>query len=151
MTTTSDFDVSPETSESTGRRIAGRYVATNSVQVRLTELARIGEVIDATLARGATTVGDVEFSASAPDSAQQAAVASAVLQARRQAAALAAALGGSLGALLQATTNPTDGGRMVLGYSGTVFKMRAASRTSIAPSELTIQASVQARWQFLGR
>lgn len=82
------------------------------MQVRLTELARIGEVIDA---------------------------------------ALAAALGGSLGALLQATTNPSDGGRVVLGYSGTAFKLRAQARTSIAPSELTIQASVPARWQFLGR
>jgi uncharacterized protein YggE len=151
MTTTNEFDVSPERNENTGRRVPGRYVATNAIQVRLTALARLGEVIDAALARGATTVNDVEFSASEPDSAQQAAISNAVVQARRQAAAIAAALGGSLGPFIQATTNPASGGSMMLGSGGMAYRARLQAPTSITPSELTINASVQARWQFLQR
>ncbi|MFL5562038.1 MAG: SIMPL domain-containing protein [Gemmatimonadaceae bacterium] len=64
MMTTSDFDVSPERRSSDGAAIPHRYVASNSIAVRLTDLTRIGDVIDAALARGATTVGDVTFSLS---------------------------------------------------------------------------------------
>src|SRR5690606_16944089 len=41
-------------------RIAG-YIARNSVEVRLNDLARVGPAIDAALARGANTINSLQF------------------------------------------------------------------------------------------
>jgi uncharacterized protein YggE len=151
MMTTSDFDVSPARRSSDGEVIPHRYAASNSIEVHLTDLARIGDVIDAALARGATTAGDVAFSLSSSDSAQQVAVATATAQARRQAAALAAALGGSLGELLQATTQPQGDEFPFLGFARTSAPMRRqVPGTSITPKEIVVEATVVARWRFIG-
>ena len=74
------------------------FVANNSITVRLTQLDRVGAVIDAALAKGATNIGELSFDASNTADARRAALADAAAQAKDEAATLAKALGGSLGA-----------------------------------------------------
>jgi uncharacterized protein len=133
----------------TGRRQVG-YIARNAITVRLTDLERIGAVIDAALARGATQVQDVAFESSRADSARRVALAAASAEARADAEAVARAMGGSLGPLIDATTS---------GQYPYVVQMRAYSRlaggrgelaaTQITPSAIEVTAVIGARWRFL--
>jgi uncharacterized protein YggE len=146
---TSDFSVSPdEDPEGTRPRRSG-YVARNALSVEIASLGRVGPIIDAALARGATSAGQIVFRTSAADSAQQAALAAAATKASRQAAALATALGGSLGALIQATTNTRGEEFEVLGYGLEATRAPFAIGTPIAPGELTIEVRILARWRFI--
>lgn len=145
------FDVTPEMQRVKGRVVRSGYVARLTMAVQLSSLARIGEVLDAALARGATSAGDVEYSLANADSARQAALGKAVANAQRQAAAIASALGGSLGPVIMTTTRGEDEGGMVykadIGAQGYAF----GTGPSIRPAELTVDATVVVRWRFLFR
>jgi uncharacterized protein YggE len=148
--TTTRMGIAPEMDYAEGHVRQTGYVARYSMKVELSALDRIGDVVDAALARGANVAGNVVYSSSSADSAQQAAIAIAAAKARRQAATLAASLGGSLGSLIQATTSGGDGGRVVLGYGGgSQTELRAG--TTVTPTQVTVVAAVSARWHFLGR
>ena len=76
------------------------YVSRNTVQVTLTQLDRVGPVIDAALARGANGVQDIAFDASNTDEPRQRALAQAYGQRARDATAIATSMGGTLGRLV---------------------------------------------------
>jgi hypothetical protein len=133
----------------TGRRQLG-YIARNAITVRLTDLERIGAVIDAGLARGATQVQDVAFESSRADSARRVALAAASAEARADAEAVARAMGGSLGPLLDATTSgqyPYLVQRRA--YSGLAAGRAELAATQITPAALEVTAVISARWRFL--
>src|SRR5690606_34286992 len=85
-----DYTVYPERvwdNEGRTARITG-YIARNSVEVRLNDLARVGPAIDAALARGANTINSLQFESSKADSARREALGVAVRQARADADAM---------------------------------------------------------------
>jgi uncharacterized protein YggE len=145
---TRNYHVGPnyETTQRELRQVG--YVARNAMTVRITQLADIGPLIDAALARGATQVGGVAFESSRADSARRAALAVAAEKARADAEALAQAMGGSLGALLDATTTGEGRAmerlRRIEEGAGRV----AGGLTPITPAALEVRATVLARWQF---
>ena len=122
------------------------FAANNAIMVRLTQLDRVGAVIDAALARGATNVGDVTFDASNTADAQRAALADAAVQAKADAATLAKALGGTLGPLIMITTR---GEQMVPRPMMAARGFAATAETPIEPGDITVSASVLARWTFV--
>jgi uncharacterized protein len=144
--TTLRFNVSPNwVWEGDQRRNEG-YIARNAVRVRVGDLQRIGPVIDAALARGATGVSNVEFASNDEEGARHRALTQAVENAREEAAVLARALGGSLGPLLDISTSPDPSyimGRLASGYASNV-----AENTQITPSEIVVEVIVSARWRF---
>jgi uncharacterized protein YggE len=133
-----------------GMRQSG-YIARNAVRVRVTRLDRIGGVIDAALAAGATGVGGVHFEATSTEAAEREAVAQAASNARAEAEALARALGGSLGALLDVSTVSQ---RRPVVMEQSMRRMQAVymvsnEATQLTPNEIVIPASVVARWRFV--
>src|SRR5436190_9665883 len=58
---TTGYSVQQEFDYSNGRRIPREYVARNGVEVRLDAIDRTGDVLDALIQAGATTVGGVRF------------------------------------------------------------------------------------------
>jgi uncharacterized protein len=145
---TQSFNVAPDYEPTPqGRRPAG-YVARNAVIVRFTDLARIGAVIDAALARGATGVGALSFASSASDSASRVATRAAVRKARADAEAIADAMGGALGPLVQ-VSNAEGAGRAIALRGVTAGSYNAM--TSVTPTDVVVSAAVLARWQFLPR
>ncbi len=72
------------------------YVARAQLAVRIQQLNRIGEAIDAALNAGATDVGPVDFAATSLDAARDSAYAAAVRDVFRRAAVVTASVGGSL-------------------------------------------------------
>jgi len=121
------------------------FVANNSITVRLTQLDRVGAVIDAALSRGATNIGELSFDASNTADARRAALADAAAQAKDEAATLAKALGGSLGALISATTavnEPSPRPMAMMARSG-------IGGTQIIAGDILVTASVLTRWTFV--
>jgi uncharacterized protein YggE len=143
---TQRFNVAPNYEVGTQGRSQDGYLARNSVIVRINDLTRIGPVIDAALARGATGVGNLEFTSSAADSATRVATRLAVTKARAQAEAMAAALGGELGSLRHATTAANEVRFVAMAASSSRM-----GNTPITPAEVVISASVLTRWHFVAR
>jgi uncharacterized protein YggE len=142
---TQRFNVAPNYDVGPQGRTQDGYLARNSVIVRISDLARIGPIIDAALARGATGVSNLEFASSAADSVMRVATRLAVVKARAQAEAMASALGGELGPLLHATTAANEARFAIAAASGRI------GNTPITPAEVVITASVLTRWQFVAR
>lgn len=125
------------------------YEASTTVRLTIWELARIGEIIEAALDAGGTTIRFVRFHSSALGAARDSAVAMAVAEARHDAEVLARAAGGTLGPLRELTT---EAGSQPLTF-------RAAERAAfesqravvITPQDVVVVVSVVGRWQFLPR
>jgi uncharacterized protein YggE len=91
---TRGYDLQPEYDYNNGRQTLRGYVARNSVEVRIDDIARVGEVLDVAVASGATSVGNVRFDLKDRGAAEREALRLAVENARLRADALAA--GGGL-------------------------------------------------------
>jgi uncharacterized protein len=125
------------------------YVASNSVQIDTRKLGLVSKIIDTALESGANNIASVRYTLADSRDAIRSALANAVEDARLQAEALAKAAGGKLGDLLD--LNATTGRPIpyqVQGAGG--FAMgRVAAETPISERDITVHASVSARWRFL--
>lgn len=147
---TSGVNLSPLMDYGDGRapRITG-YRASNMVSVRVADVARLGEVMDAIVAAGANEINGISFqredSASAEDDARRA----AVDDARRKAEVLSAAAGLTLGPVLTIRDAPQSQGPAPV-------MMRAEmaaqdSGTPIEAGELSVSAEIQIVYALLGQ
>lgn len=116
------------------------FIATNVVQVRLRDLARLGQVLDALTRSGANRIQGVRFDISEPgqhlDRARQLAVADALRKARL----IADAAGVTLGPIQ--TIEASDGGQTF--YRAEAARM--ADGVPIAEGELSLNANVTIRF-----
>lgn len=145
---TVNFNVSPEMQYPPNQtpKVTG-YVVTNTVRASLRRVEDVGKTIDAALAKGANEVSGVEFTSSRADSARRAAIAEAVAHARADAETMAKAAGGTLGSLLEVAS----GVEPIRPFEATMARARvaAAAPTPIEPGQLTVTATVTARWTFV--
>ncbi|MDN5569276.1 MAG: SIMPL domain-containing protein, partial [Paracoccus sp. (in: a-proteobacteria)] len=86
------------------------YQASNIVSVRVTDLARLGEVLDAIVSAGANEINGITFAREDGSDAQDDARKQAVTDARRKAEILAEAAGLTLGPVLSIRDSQTSGG-----------------------------------------
>jgi uncharacterized protein YggE len=147
--TTVNFSVSPEMQYPPNQapKVTG-YVAMNTVRANLRKIEDVGRTIDAALAKGANEVSGIEFTSSRADSARRAAITEAVGHARADAEAMAKAAGGSLGQLLELTS----GVEPIRPFEASMARARVAGTagpTPIEPGQLTVSATVTARWAFI--
>ena len=146
--TTINFNVSPEMQYPPNQspKITG-YVVNNTVRASLRRIEDVGRTIDAALTKGANEVSGIEFTSSRADSARRAAIAEAVAHARADAETMAKAAGGSLGQLIELTSGvePIRPFEARMGRAG----VAAAAPTPIEPGQLTVSATVTARWAFV--
>lgn len=141
-----DYDV-PRPREATDDARPVRYLARTLIRVDVTRLASLGQVIDASLARGATGVEGVFFQSSRAELARREALADAARAAKADAEAVAAAMGGSLGAMISSSTaagnDPRRGNFMMApGVAG------GRVTTEVTPNEIVVSAGIVARWRF---
>lgn len=119
------------------------YIATNSVRVRVANIAAVGELLDAAIAAGANQAGGVQFGLSNEAPLHQQALAEATKDARAKADALAKAIGVTITGI-EAVVEETGGGPIV-----PVAEMaQAATRTPIEPGELSIRAQVRVVYSY---
>ncbi len=118
------------------RAITG-YLATNSVRVRVRQLADLGKMLDTAVELGANQFNGLSFGLQDPgpqtDKARRAAVADALARARLYAAAAGVKLGPIL-SISEAGVTPPPMPQM--------RSMAAAEAVPLAPGEVTLEASV---------
>jgi uncharacterized protein YggE len=90
---TSGYDLQPQFDYVNGRQSLREYLARNTIEVRVDEVTRAGEVLDAAVGSGATSVSGVRFDLKDRSSAEREALKKAVTDARGRADAAAAGAG----------------------------------------------------------
>jgi uncharacterized protein len=90
---TSGYDLQPEFDYANGRQTLRDYIARNTVEVRIDDLARAGDVLDAAVGSGATSVSGIRFDLKDRDGAEREALRLAVADARARANAAASGAG----------------------------------------------------------
>lgn len=87
------YELQPEFSYANGRQSLKGYVARNAIEVRSDDIGRVGDIIEASVASGATAVRDVRFDLKARAVVERDALKQAVADARARAEAMAAGAG----------------------------------------------------------
>lgn len=130
----------PQTGEP---RIVG-YRASNVVSIRLTDLTRIGPVMDAALKAGANGIEGVDFGLREQRPAFDQALRAAVAEARAKADAIATALGVRIVGIR--SVEESSMGRPMMMKS----ELGGADRVStpVSPGELTLQAGVTVHYRI---
>lgn len=119
-------------------RIAA-YRVENRVAVKVRDLKRLGELLDAVVSRGANTVQDIRFDVAEPEPLRDEARTDAVADARRKAELYAKAAGVALGRVL--SLREEDVG-MPPPRPYMARAMAAEAAVPVAPGELTFEALV---------
>ena len=137
---TRDVSVYPQTVDQDGKQVITGYQASLNVQVKVRDIAKLGEVISAANAAGANTISGPTFSIGDPAPARAKAIEEAVADARKSAEAMAKAAGKSVGEVLSMSSS--DAG-LVAGPMYSTSDMAGAARdVPIEPGQLDITASV---------
>ncbi|WP_164012180.1 SIMPL domain-containing protein [Pyxidicoccus trucidator] len=134
-------DYGPPAPNETEPKLRG-YRVSNVVSVHVTELSRVGSLLDQALAAGANRVDQVRFGLSRQDAVQGEALRQAVARARKSAEVLAAALNVKLGAVLDASTVTEPPRLYPANFAMAEMADARATTTPIQPEEQTVQAKV---------
>lgn len=140
---TTGYSIQQEFDFANGRRTPRGYVARNGLEVRVDAVERVGELLDAMVDAGATTVSGVRFDLKDRASAEREALRLAVVDARARADAMAAGAGRSIERVLRIT----DSAQLRFKPSPPVMMMErtvsAATETPVAPGEIEVHAQVE--------
>ena len=156
---TSGFSLTPEMEYSGGKPSVKNYVVRNQIDVRVDDLDKLADVIDAANSpkNVIITVGNPRFELKAREAAELEAVAAAVRTARARAQAMATGAGQTLGPVLKiqqgqvyvtSPASPTFRAGMPLGAGARAgggdasMAEPARTETPITPGELEIHAQV---------
>ncbi len=134
------YDVQMEFDYANGRQTPRGYVARNAIEVRVDDLARVGEVLDASVGSGATTVNGLRFDLKAREAAERDALQRAVADAMRRAEAAAAGARRTVDRVIRIEE---AGARQGLPMTMPVARaMAAEAATPVAAGEIEIRADV---------
>ena len=145
---TSGLNLSPKVEYANDRppKLVG-YTASNTVTVRIRDLAGMGRVLDKLVATGANEISGISFAREDMTAAEDQARADAVKDARRRAELMAEAAGMKLGRLRALSDSPVgDAPRPMLAMRA---EAKADSPVPIAAGELEINASVSAVFDLI--
>jgi uncharacterized protein len=137
------YELQPEYDYAGGQQTLRGYLARNSLEVRVDEIGRVGELIDLAVGAGATSVGGVRFDLKDRGAAERDALRQAVAAARARAEAVAAGAGMRIERIVRieehrAGVIPPPRPFMMAGRAD----VAAEAAPPIEPGELEIRAAV---------
>lgn len=149
---TSSFTVQPDWryDPSDGSRTLIGYIASHTLQVTVTDLARLGSLLDAALQAGATSVNGPTFGLSNQEELEGKVLAEAIRRARQKADVMAVAAG----VFLKRVTHISEHVNAPFGgFAEEAMVMRmavadSAASTSISPGEISITATVNITYEI---
>jgi uncharacterized protein YggE len=95
------YDLQLESDWVSGRQVPRGYVARNTIEVRVDDIARVGEVIDIAVTAGVNAVHNVRFDLKKRAEIEREALKRATADARARAEAAAAGVGSSIGRVVR--------------------------------------------------
>jgi uncharacterized protein len=137
------YDLQPQFDYKDGRQTLRGYLARNSIEVRLDDITRVGEVIDVAVSSGATNVSGVRFDLKNREEVEREALRRAVADARARADAAAAGAGMTVTGVLRideqrAGISPPQPMMARMG----VAEMAADAAPPISPGEHQVRVAV---------
>ena len=139
---TTAIDLQLEFDYANGRQSPRGYVARNTVEVRVDDLSKVGEVLDAVVASGATTIHGLRFDVKQRDQLEALALQGAVDNASFKAKAVTAAAGRAFDRILRIEELGSIGEPRPM-MMREVAMARADATTPVAAGELEIRAQVR--------
>jgi uncharacterized protein len=140
---TSGYDLQPEFDYANGRQTLRGYVARNSVEVRVDDVTRAGDVLDAAVGSGATSVSGLRFDLKDRAAAEREALRKAVADARGRADAAATGAGLHVDRVIRIEEQravPIDPRPVMMARQSMVAD--AGMAPPIAPGELEVRTTV---------
>ena len=138
---TTGYSLQPDIEYSGGRSRVRGYIARNQIDVRVDALDRIGAVVDAAGASGATSMAGLRFDLKDRAAVEREALGLAVQDAMARAKAIAAGAGATLGPIIRIDElgeTPRPAPYMAAREALTVVP----TQTPVSPGEIEIQATV---------
>ena len=118
------------------------YQASQSLSVKVRDLDKLGPVIDAGVAAGATSVGGISFSLADPTAATDQARQMAVADAHKRAQSLATAAGVTLGAPITVTEESATQPPVYYAAGAAADKASAATPVQVGTTDVTVTVDV---------
>lgn len=141
---TSGYDLQPEFDYTNGRQTLRGYIARNAIEVRVDDIAKVGEILDVAVGSGATSVSGVRFDLKDRTGAEREALKRAVADARARGDAAASGAGVTIDRVLrieeQRAAAPDPRPMMMMRRESMVAD--ASSQPPITPGELEVRALV---------
>ena len=131
-----------EFDDANGRRVARDFVARNTLEVRLDDVARAGEIADAAVQAGATSLNGIRFDLKDRSGAEREALRLAVADARARADAAAAGAGRAVDRILKIDDSRAEA--IAPRPMAVLARSAAAAVTDVEPGLIEIHAQVVA-------
>jgi len=125
-----------------GKQTPRGYLARNTIEVRIDDLAKVGDVLDAVVGSGATTIHGLRFDVKARETIEQEALTSAVGNAMAKANAIAAGAKRGVDRILRIEETFTGGGPQPM-MERAVMMRAADATTPVEAGEIEIRAQVR--------
>ncbi|MBY0497209.1 MAG: SIMPL domain-containing protein [Cyanobacteria bacterium] len=138
---TTAIDLQMEFDYANGRQTPRGYVARNSVEVRVDDLSKVGDVLDAAVASGATMIHGLRFDVKQRDQLTSAALQAAVKNASFKAQGIALGSSRAIDRILKIEELSADVPRPMM--RDFAMARAADAQTPVAPGELEIRAQVR--------
>src|SRR6185295_17933546 len=134
------YDLQQEFDFPQGRRVLREFVARNAVEVRVDDIARVGELLDVAVQGGATSIGGVRFDIKDRETVEREALRLAVVDARTRAEAAASGAGRSLDRIVKIEDSRDPG----IGIPRPMMSMAKVSdaTTPVEPGLIEVRAHV---------
>jgi len=135
------YDLQAQFDYASGKQVPRGFLARNVIEVRLDDLAKVGEVLELAIAAGGTSVQGIRFDLKQRDAVEREALTRAVADARARADAAAK----GAGAVVVAVMRIEESGVQVMAAEAPMMRMAADAMPSappIAAGEVVIRASV---------
>lgn len=139
---TTAIDLQLEFDYANGRQTPRGYVARNTIEVRVDDLSKLGELLDAAVGSGAASVHGVRFDLKERGELERAALQNAVKDATARAQAIALGLGRSIDRVIRVEEQFT-GNAPPTPVMRTFALEKADAATPVAAGEIEIRAQVR--------
>jgi len=136
------YDLRPEFDYANGRQTFRNYLARNTVEVRLDDIDRVGVVIDAAAAGGATTITGIRLDVRNRDALERDALRQAVADARTRAEAAAAGAGATVDRIVRIEEEAHYEPPRPMMRMGGQAAMASDVATPVEPATIEIQSRV---------
>jgi uncharacterized protein YggE len=139
---TTAIDLQLEFDYANGKQTPRGYVARNTIEVRVDEIARLGDVLDAVVGSGATMIHGLRFDVKQREQIEGQALQAAVKSASAKAQAIAQASNRAVDRILK-IEEVTTGLPMPMMREYAMAARAGDAQTPVAPGELEIRAQVR--------
>ena len=136
-----------EYNQKDGREYLRGYRAINRVQLTVIDLRKLGQILDATVAAGANTAGEVSFYLSDAAELHAQALTAALVEAKKKALSLAVASGLSSATAVEISEEQAANAQPMT-FMVEKAKLNAGATTPVEPGEVSYHAFVRVKYRM---